>query len=210
MRTTVYIDGFNLYYGVLKGSQYRWLDLKLLFQKILQPHHSINKIKYFTARVSGSVADPNAPGRQDVYLRALQKHIPEIEIIYGHFLSHEASALLANPGLNNPQFVRVIKTEEKGSDVNLAVQLVNDAWLDNYECAVIVSNDSDLAEAMKLVKKHHKQKKLGLLTPSNKRRPSRQLMQYADFKSRIRNSVLAQSQLPSPIPGTKLKKPNSW
>ena len=75
--------------------------------------------------------------------------------------------------------MEVIKTEEKGSDVNLAVHLLNDAWLDRYECAVVVSNDSDLAEATRLVKEHTG-KALGLITPGDSN-ASRQLLKHADF-----------------------------
>ena len=66
MRTFVYVDGFNLYYGALKGTPWKWLDLPALFTKVLQPHHDILKVKYFTARVSGTPADAfetPAPGR---------------------------------------------------------------------------------------------------------------------------------------------------
>ena len=106
------------------------------------------------------------------------------------------------------KFANVVKTEEKGSDVNIAVHLLNDAWLDLYDCAVIVSNDSDLAESLKLVKTQHK-KRIGLVTPG-KSHPSKELMQYADFVKRIRTGVLAASQLPDPIPGTTIHKPASW
>ena len=50
MRTFVYVDGFNLYYGALKGTPFKWLDLVALFGKVLQPRHDILKVKYFTAR----------------------------------------------------------------------------------------------------------------------------------------------------------------
>lgn len=211
MRTFVYVDGFNLYYGALKGTQYKWLDLKALLTRVLQPHHEILKIKYFTASVSGTPQDPRAPIHQQTYLRALQHYIPETEIHYGHFLSHEVHAPLANPGPEQPRFVQVIKTEEKGSDVNLAVHMLNDAWLDSYDCAVVVSNDSDLAESMRLVKAHHN-KRIGLITPStsNNIRPSRQLLQHSDFARRIRKRALVGSQLHSPIPGTSLHKPRDW
>ncbi len=55
MRTLVCVDGFNLYYGALKGTAWKWPDLPALFAKILQPHHDILTIKYFTARVSEPV-----------------------------------------------------------------------------------------------------------------------------------------------------------
>ena len=50
--------------------------------------------------------------------------------------------------------VEVIRTKEKGSDVNLAVHLLNDGWLDTYDCGIVVGNDSDIAEAMRLVRRH--------------------------------------------------------
>jgi uncharacterized LabA/DUF88 family protein len=102
----------------------------------------------------------------------------------------------------------VVKTEEKGSDVNLAVHLLNDSWLELYDCAVVVSNDSDLAEAMRLVKHHH-QKRIGLVTPGNTH-PSRQLLKYADFARHIRPSALQAARLPNPIPGTNIHKPEAW
>ncbi len=208
IRTYIYVDGFNLYYGALKGTPYKWLDLKALFLHILKPHHQILCIKYFTASVSGTPRDPRKPIRQKTYLRALQKYIPEIEIYYGHFLSNPIRAPLVTP-TKNRQYADVIKTEEKGSDVNLAIHLLNDAWLNKYDCAVIVSNDSDLSESMHLVRQQHN-KMVGLITPGKKRRPSRELMVYATFLARIRDGALRSSQLPDQIPGTSIKKPKTW
>ena len=85
MRTFAYVDGFNLYYGALRGAPWKWLDLTALFAKILQPHHDILKVKYFTARVSDTPADQSKPQRQDVYLRALLRYRAEVEEYYGHF-----------------------------------------------------------------------------------------------------------------------------
>ena len=81
-------------------------------------------------------------------LRALRRYRPEVEVYFGHFLSHKVRAPLAQPA-GDQRTVEVIRTEEKGSDVNLAVHLINDGWLDAYDCAVVVSNDSDIAEAMR-------------------------------------------------------------
>lgn len=89
MRTIVYVDGFNLYYGVLKSSPWKWLDLGALFRAVLPPYHEILKIKYFTARVSATPDDPSKPQRQNAYLHALQKYRPEVEVHFGHFLSHK-------------------------------------------------------------------------------------------------------------------------
>jgi len=207
MCTIIYIDGFNFYYRAVKNTPYKWLDFKSLFQKLLSTKNQIIQIKYFTALVSGKY-NPQKPIKQKTFLRALKTFIPEIEIYYGHFLTHEVFAPLAKP-TENRRAVKIIKTEEKGSDVNIAVHLLNDAWLNNYDCAIIVSNDSDLAEAMKLVKKHHPNKMLGLIMPG-KGHPSKELMKHADFVKRIRTGILKSSQLPNPIPKTNIYKPKDW
>ncbi len=211
-RTYIYIDGFNLYYRSLKGTRYKWLDLMRLFKGLLNNHNDIQKIKYFTARVKPEYSDPGKPHRQDAYLRAIQT-CPQVEVFYGHFLSHPVSARLVNP-INGQKFAEVIKTEEKGSDVNIAVNILNDAWLNLYDCAIIVSNDSDLAEAMRLVKLHHPQKILGLITPTGnangKSFASKQLSQYADFQKNIRTANIAASQFTDVIDGTTIAKPKGW
>ena len=207
MRTFVYVDGFNLYYGALKGSSWKWLDLVALFDNMLQSHHRIVTVKYFTARVSGTSADQSKPQRQDLYLRALQRYRSEVKVYFGHFLSHRVQAPLVNP-VGSRRTAEVIRTEEKGSDVNLAVHLLNDGWLDAYDCAVVVTNDSDIAEGMRLVREQHS-KHIGLVTPGA-RRPSRQLMAHAHFSRRIRSSALARSQLPDRIPNTRIRKPALW
>lgn len=212
MRTYIYVDGFNLYYGSLRKTSYKWLDLKLLFQLLLKPYHDIKAIKYYTARISARSNNQASLLRQKIYLKAIQNHIKELSIYYGHHLTHSVKLPLANRIKHKRRFVDVLKSEEKGSDVNLALHLLNDAWLDNYDCAVIVSNDSDLTEAMRLVKNQH-QKKIGLIVPvgqSKHRRISKELMRYADFIKEIRKGILKNSQLPEKIPGTVLKKPDSW
>jgi uncharacterized LabA/DUF88 family protein len=210
MRTSIYIDGFNLYYGAVKGTPYKWLDFKAAFGLLLQPHHQITAINYFTAQVSGK-RDPQQPVRQQTYWRALQASTPEFHLVKGSFLTHTVTAPLAQPN-GGQRFAQVLKTEEKGSDVNLAVHLVNDAWLDTYDCALIVSNDSDLAEAMKLVRQDHSGKRLGLVFPRRETGgyPSRELSQHAHFVLRLGERVLAASQLPDRIPGTTIHKPATW
>jgi uncharacterized LabA/DUF88 family protein len=152
LRTIVYIDGFNLYYGSLKGTPNKWLDLCALFTNILPSGHQLAKVKYFTARVTPLPGDADAPIRQDLYLRALRAHCKgKIEIIEGHFLTKAVRApLTAQP----TKIVEVLRSEEKGSDVNLAVELLNDAWSGIFDCAAVVSNDGDLERALKIVKQH--------------------------------------------------------
>lgn len=210
METCVYVDGFNLYYRCLKGTPYKWLNLKELFVRALARHHQIVKIKYFTATVSATTNDPGKPARQDAYLRALRAYVPEVEVIRGHFLTHPTRMPFANYSGSGPRTVNVLKTEEKGSDVNLAVHLLNDAWRRDYACGVVVSNDSDLAEAMRLVRQET-QVKVGLLSPlSRTSRVSTQLRAHAHFVRSIRASALRDSQLPTPVPRIGIAKPVDW
>ena len=113
----------------------------------------------------------------------------------------------ANPP---PNTCEVIKTEEKGSDVNLSVHLLNDAWLNKYDAAIIVSNDSDMAESMRLVRINHPNKVIGLVTPGKSVRTSEQLKKHSHFVKKIRDGVVKASQLPNPIPNTNIRKPNDW
>lgn len=213
MRTIVYVDALNLFYGALKGTSYKWLDLHRLFTKVLPAECDIRCIKYFTTRVSGEPADPSKPQRQESYLRALKKSTPNLEIYYGHFLRHRVRLPLAKQ-VGIQRMANVIKTEEKGSDVNLAAHLVNDCWLNAYDCAVVVTNDSDVAEAIRLVKQRPN-KKIGLVSTivtavSGRRKVSWELRQHADIFRRIRQSALRQCQLPESIPGTNIHKPPQW
>lgn len=81
-RTIVYIDGFNLYYGLLRFTSYKWLDI-VAFAKSLLPHpeeHEIVAVKYFTARVNYNPQEPTAQVRQSVYLEGLAVFRPELKI----------------------------------------------------------------------------------------------------------------------------------
>jgi uncharacterized LabA/DUF88 family protein len=213
VRTIVYVDGFNLYFGELKNTAFKWLDLESLFTRVLSAKNEIVKIKYFTARVQATPNNPNVHIRQQAYLQALGQCCPLVEVHYGHFLRHRVRMENGTPP---PATWPVWKTEEKGSDVNLALHVLNDAWQDAFDAAVIVSNDSDLAEAMRLVKVNHPAKSLGLITPGaarsgkDKRTTSAQLKRHADFQREIRGAALSQCQLPAQIPGSNNSKPAVW
>ena len=115
---------------------------------MLLPHNQIIDIKYYTARVTARPGDPDQAVRQQLYFRALNT-VPGVSIHYGHFLSHEVPMPLVPVPGQRQQYARVIKTEEKGSDVNLATHLLHDAHRGRFEAAVIVSNDSDRLEPIK-------------------------------------------------------------
>lgn len=204
MRTNVYVDGFNLYYGCLKGTPYRWLNIAKLCHLML-PGHDIQHIKYYTARISPRPFDSDQPIRQQAYLRALMT-LPNISIIYGRFVSHDVMM----PSATKPvRYVRVTKTEEKGSDVNLATHLLHDAYLNDYDVAVVITNDSDLLEPIKIVGSDLG-KRVGILNPQ--KRPSRDLQANAKFFKQIRVGVLAVSQFPPTLTDSNgtFHKPSSW
>jgi uncharacterized LabA/DUF88 family protein len=208
IKTIVYVDGFNLYYGAVKGTSHKWLNILKLCQSLLRKNKII-KIKYFTALVSARPGDPDQPNRQQMYLRALRT-LPNLEIIYGHFLEHEIMMPLAKPPAKGSKYVRVIKTEEKGSDVNIAAHLVNDGHNNAYKVAVIISNDSDLVEPVKIVRQELKLS-VGVLNPIPAH-PSYELRKIATFFKPIRKGVLAASQFPDRLRDSvgEFHKPTRW
>jgi hypothetical protein len=207
VKTFVYVDGFNLYFGSIKGTPNKWLNIRQLCE-ILLPSNQIECIKYFTAKVGARPAKTSAPVNQDAYLRALRT-LPKFEIHYGHFLTHTVRMPLANPVAGQPTTVQVIKTEEKGSDVNLATQLLNDAHLGRFEVAIVVSGDSDLLGPVKIVMTELG-KTVGVLNPQQ--RTCRVLSQQATFYRHIRQGVLAACQFPSPMTDAAgiFHKPPTW
>ena len=207
MKTIVYVDGFNLYYGAVKDTSYKWLDIYKMCQLHLEKDQIIG-IKYFTAKIVSRPDDPQKHIRQLVYLRALET-LPNFEIIYGHYLSHEVSMPLANPSTRDSKYAKVIKTEEKGSDVNLAVHMLNDGYHGKYELAVVVSNDSDLLSAVQVVQQDLGLK-VGILNPH--KHPSKVLGHEAFFLRNIRRGIIKVSQFPKNMKDAKgsFHKPSVW
>lgn len=225
MLTNVYVDGFNLYYGCLKGTPHKWLNLEVLFDQIL-PKNTIQHIHYFTARVEARLSDPDVAVRQATYLRALGT-LPRVSVHYGNFLSSPVRAPVLECGANGQPLRQngklvvkrrpngavvmewVHKTEEKGSDVNLAAHLLRDALKAVTPCAVVVSNDSDLLEPIRMAQTDGGLT-VGLITP----RPngSAEMKRLADFKRDVRPHHLASSQFPDVLRdavGT-ITKPAGW
>ena len=133
-------------------SPFKWLNPAKLCSQLLPSGHQIHRIRYFTARVSGTPNNPDAPTRQQIYLRALRT-LPNVSISYGRFLTTKTMMPLADPSPSGPRFVRIIiKTEEKASDVNLASHLLLDAFRNDASAAFVVSNDSDLLEPIRIVR----------------------------------------------------------
>lgn len=213
MKTNIYVDAFNLYYGSLKGTPYRWLDLGKL-ARLLVPSHTIHRIRYFTALVTPITGkgDGQQAVRQQAYLRALRT-IAELTVHEGHYQTTKASMRMVSPPATGSAFVRVFKTEEKGSDVNLATMLLADAFRDDFEQAVVVTNDSDLALPIDLVNRELR-KAVGIAYPCTNpgRRRSEKLRLVARFVRDIRENALASSQFPGTVSDSvgAVVKPTKW
>jgi uncharacterized LabA/DUF88 family protein len=232
MRTNIYIDGFNLYYLRLRNqSHFKWLNIDQLAREVLDSRHQIQTVNYYTARVSSRL-DAGAPARQQAYLAALAT-VPTVQVHYGSFLYSEKWAYLVRPPqakpstyvwpANLPDLVWVAKTEEKGSDVNLASHLVRDAFTNAFDAAIVISNDTDLVEPIRIAR-YEAGKTIGLVSPISPtapvnprtgRRPvaSRSLTNVASFVRYIHNTHLRHAQFaPSVIApnGQTIIKPASW
>ena len=200
MITNVYIDGFNLYYRALKrASQYKWLDLAKLSQALL-PTHQINRVRYFTAILDERPDDPNQQYRQQVYLRALET-IPNLSMHYGQFRTRNMRRPLAESIAGFDDVVLVKNTEEKGTDVNLASYLLIDGYERDCEQALVISNDSDLALPIRMVR-DRLNLPVGVVNPNTSRSSQLvpvELREAATFLRQIRLNALRDSQFPDSL-----------
>jgi hypothetical protein len=207
MRVRVYVDGFNLYYRALRTSPYKWLNPLTLAQGLLDPADTIDCLRYFTARVSPRAGDPGAPKRQQAYLSALSG-VQGIEVHYGHFLSK----IKRRPTVQAPHvFVDVHDTEEKGSDVNLASFLLNNGYSDRYEAALVMTQDTDLFEPLRMVTENLK-KVVGLVWLDGQQ-PGGRLTRVTSFVRHVTQARLAKAQFDNPTMarnGHLVHKPDEW
>jgi uncharacterized LabA/DUF88 family protein len=214
MRTWLYVDGFNLYYGAVRATPLRWLNPIVLAQQAF-PDNQIIRTKYFTAALPPSASDPMQAARQQVYWRALRA-LGDLEIIEGHFRVRQVWAPLAQPP---PPMARIIRHEEKGSDINLAAHLLADGFSGAYEAAIIVSGDSDFTTPVRMVREKVG-RPMGVLNPqrvsgpdSRKIRNSGGLRQAASFyQNGVTWSQLVRAQLPVVLfdGAGAIHRPSEW
>ena len=209
MDAIAYIDGFNLYFGSLKGTKHKWLDLQSFVLATSPKDLKIKKIRYFTAKVKPSGKSPNAHTDQQAYLDAISSHCPLVEIHYGRFIRHKIRMESGNPP---PATVEVYKSEEKGSDVNLAVHLLNDAWAKSCSTCILISNDSDLAEAVNLTKERGTSVVWMPPILNKNRHPSVDLKKVGMTPRIVHSSTPARCQLPDRVTTITriISKPNGW
>ena len=209
MITNLYVDGFNLYYRAVRGTPFKWLDLRKLADTLF-PQDTIHRICYFTALLDARPGDVSQPRRQLVYLRAL-KTLPGFEGYYGTFRSGTKRRPLAEPVPGLPSHVLIRDSEEKGSDVNLATRLLVDGFNGEYEQAVVVSNDADFAGAMRYVR-DDLDLRVTLVNPDRRNTSPKDLSNAATYVKRLWKSHLKQSQFPDTLTDDigVITKPIMW
>ena len=227
-KTTIYIDGYNLYYSRLQGTAFKWLDVVAPFRDqilaVQDPNIEVTTVKFFTAPVKANFARHGEASEQaqEQYHRALRAKYPGVvEIIHGFHIFQPTSlpAHVEGQPPSKADRARVWMIEEKLSDVNLALHVYRDAMRGVAEQLVICSNDSDLEPALQFVRRAAPQVKIGLVMPlregakgqgmiSNKRLTS----QASWVRHHIRDEELAQSQLPANVQTKKkpASKPSHW
>ena len=205
---TAYFDGFNFYNGCIAKTPYKWLDLRALAETLMRGH-SVGTVNYFTARIVDRPEDPGQSQRQDYYLRALAMS-PDLTIHFGHFRTRLKRVLLKDPLPDGThQFAIARVTEEKATDVKLASRLVWDACHGSMDCALVVSNDSDLQESINLARQ--KGVKVTLVNPHF--HAGQQDHLSGDDVRRIRKGHLERNMLPDLVwlaDGTSVRCPAEW
>lgn len=203
-RVILYIDGFNLYFGLRDAGwkRYYWLDLDLLGSNLLKPTQRLIAVKYFTARISANPRNPDKQRRQANYLEAIES-LPFTHVFYGHYLSKAQRCFSCGASW--------ITQEEKMTDVNIAVEIMADAVEDNFDTALLLSADSDLAAPIEFVRKRHSNKSVVVVSPP--RRQSKKLESLVHATFRLGRKKLHDSQLPDEFvkpDGFILRRPEEW
>ena len=214
-KTIVYIDGFNLYYGLLKGvPSSKWLDPVAFAKAMLRDDHDIIQVKFFTARVRPYPQDAQAVARQDIYIQALNA-LPAVKVVEGYYNRNKIWLPHVNPDCRACRRARngmahVMKFEEKRSDVNLTSALLCDAFRNEAECFVLVTGDSDYIAPIDIVR--FELKKQVLVFNPRVDRPS-DLMYHATYYSHIPRDLPTKCQLPDVIllpNGRTIHRPPAW
>lgn len=157
LRTIVYIDGFNLYYGAVRATPtLKWLDLDR-FCRYLRPHDDLRTIRYFSAMVDGPTK-----ANQEAYLRALST-TPSVEIILGKFKRKRVRCGVTSCTWTGDKLYQI--PQEKRTDVNIAIFMLDDAYRDACDHLILFSGDSDLVPALNMVKLRFPKKKITVYVP---------------------------------------------
>ena len=213
--TRVYIDGYNLYYGLLKGTPWKWLDLLGFSQDLLGEDHEIIRINYFTAPIKTYPHDEPAIERQNVFLQALTTY-PEIRTTLGFYAKNNAVLPVREQTCrtcSTPEngMIRVVKLEEKRSDVNMAVAMLLDAAKTETDCFALITGDSDQVGAIEALRYDYGKKVL-VFNPHQSF--SEHLKRAASYYKNIPRDLPSRHQMPDSIPigtcGNFIRRPSEW
>jgi hypothetical protein len=226
LKTIVYVDGYNLYYGRLKHTPFKWLDLSKLFANHILPFKSpsaqLDAVNFFTAEIKVNFAtrQKQSGTSQEHYHRALRaSKNGQVSIINGFYTAEQANAIAYNKPPDKNSRVAIWKLEEKQTDVQMALAMFSDAINQRYEQIVVCTNDSDLEPALKMIREQCPNIKIGVVIPrqdprDSKPRPANaRLSKLADWVlPHITDSALADSQFPATVSGKRKKaiKPSYW
>ena len=198
-KVNLYIDGFNLYFGLKKfGHRYKWLDLMKLGRNLCYPNQEIGHVKYFTARIKGT--DTGKIRRQTQYLEAIEA--TGVSITLGNYQGKPVRCRFCGKSY--------LRYEEKESDVNLATTLLLDAVDQVADVYMVISGDSDLILPMKLAKERYRRRVVPVFPPN---RHSQEIVRRIGRPVFVNKALLRQSQLPDEITkadGYKITKPSRW
>jgi len=199
-RVIVYIDGFNLYFGLRsKGwKRYYWLDLCALAAELLSSTQTLVAVRYFTSRVAGP-ADKQQ--RQAKFIDALVAR-GGLSMHYGKYQNSPRKCPACN--------VRFPMPNEKMTDVNIATTMLVDAFTDQFDTACLVSADSDLVAPVRVVTSTVGKKVVLAFPPDRK---SKELEKLATVSFMIGRAAVAKAQLPDHVPtrgGFIIERPPEW
>jgi uncharacterized LabA/DUF88 family protein len=203
-RVVSYVDGFNLYFGLRERGwrRYYWIDLVALSRNLLKPGQTLQAAHYFTARIRSNRHNSRDMQRQSTYLEALET-LPALTLHFGHYLEKPRKCRQCG--------ATWMDYEEKMTDVNIAVQLLADAFEDRFDTALIVSADSDLTTPVLQVRGRFPQKRIIVAQPPG--RHSSQLTRAASGYFTVGEDKIRQSQLPATVTradGFALHRPAYW
>jgi uncharacterized LabA/DUF88 family protein len=155
MRVSAFIDGFNLYHAIdVTGKHHlKWLDLRelcLAFAPASQ--HTLGSIYYFSAYATWR---PDAYARHRAFVAALQAR--EVQPVLGLFKEKDRTCWTCGAHWTDH--------EEKETDVNIALYLLRDAHLNKFDRALLMSGDSDLAPAVRMVRQLYPEKDIRIIAP---------------------------------------------
>lgn len=159
IRVAAFVDGFNLYHAVddLGKQHYKWLDIRKVILSFLDPKlHDLVSTYYFSAYATWL---PDAHKRHQAFVKALEHS--GVTAIMGNFKAKPRGCNACGSGW--------IGHEEKESDVNLALAIARGAYRNEYDEAFLVTGDSDIAPALRMVRADFPGKKFKIITPPGRR-----------------------------------------